>query len=523
MVRSRHALWITLEIIGLFAFSAYRLREAIIFGPAVWQDSEGYQAVSLHGWFSWALWAGQRAPLVPVILKLSGGYDTYGVVQAVMGILAWGFLAWTASMLVSQGWRRLVIVWVVLAFATAPLVVQWDWSVLSESPSLSALAVLSACAIWIVRRFTWVRLAGLGLSALVYEGLRDSDIWYLGVVGLILLGVGLVMTMRGAAIDSKGLRRALQNNFLRARPVVSVGLVLLCVSTITGWAAAASNRNVQNIEETFYVRIFPFPDRVAWFSAHGMPEGTAVDSLAEHTPPGSSSQAKVVEPSLGDPMWNALWNWFQHDALGIYAFYLATHPLYVLLVPFDTPPLTYNNASGQLQFYDPPHRSIPLLQTIFAPNKFVVIATALVGLFIAYRRRITRRREWRLVAASVVVGLVSMLIAWHGEGQEVTRHMVEGDVQVRLGVLLVLLLSVLATIPTNEEVEHDGSKSELDLPIPLADALPREVPSDRRQIQVGPVSQRVDEKRGRPTAIESAAVDHLVLALPMVFAPELLQ
>jgi len=33
-----------------------------------------------------------------------------------------------------------------------------------------------------------------------------------------------------------------------------------------------------------------------------------------------------------------------------------------------------------------------------------------------------------------------MLIAWHGDGMEATRHASVGNVQVRLGVLLMLVL-----------------------------------------------------------------------------------
>ena len=33
-----------------------------------------------------------------------------------------------------------------------------------------------------------------------------------------------------------------------------------------------------------------------------------------------------------------------------------------------------------------------------------------------------------------------MLIAWHGDGMEVTRHASVGNVQVRLGVLILLLM-----------------------------------------------------------------------------------
>ena len=132
-----------------------------------------------------------------------------------------------------------------------------------------------------------------------------------------------------------------------------------------------------------------------------------------------------------------------------YALFLLTHPGYDVAAPFHTPPLTYNNASGQLSFYLPTgHHPLPLLETIFVPNRFVVMTLALLALAIGAGRRVWRRREWRFLIVFVVVGLFSMLLAWHGEGMEVTRHMVEGDVEVRLGALLLFLLAVLGGAPS---------------------------------------------------------------------------
>ncbi|MGH9205849.1 MAG: hypothetical protein ACRD1G_04730, partial [Acidimicrobiales bacterium] len=99
-------------------------------------------------------------------MKATDGFRHYGLAEALLGSLAWGLLALTVARLVRPGWRQVAIAWTILAFATAPLVVQWDWSALSESPSLSTLAILCACGIWLVHRFSWVRLGLLGLAAL---------------------------------------------------------------------------------------------------------------------------------------------------------------------------------------------------------------------------------------------------------------------------------------------------------------------------------------------------------------------
>jgi hypothetical protein len=52
-------------------------------------------------------------------------------------------------------------------------------------------------------------------------------------------------------------------------------------------------------------------------------------------------------------------------------------------------------------------------------------------------------RPWRVSLVITVIGVLAMLVAWHGDGQEVTRHTIEGFAQVRLGLWLLVLLGLL--------------------------------------------------------------------------------
>lgn len=449
--RLRRYLLMGLEAACLLAFAGYRIGAAAAGGPAVWQDSEAYKAVGRHGLLTLQLWAGARSPLVPVLMKLTGSYGHYILIEGILGALAWSALAFTVGRTVPVSWRSVVLVAAVLGFASSPLVVMWDGSALSESPSLSMLALLCAAGIWLVRRFTWPRLAALGAAALCYCGLRDADIWTIGLVGLLVLGAGLAGELRGLAVDQRGARARAADNWRRARAPVAVGGVLLLVAALTGVAAESSHRNLVNVEEAFYVRVFPYPARVAWFTAEGMPEGRAVDAQAGGTAPAAGS-APVVGIDLTQPQWAPLRHWFQHDGLRTYAFYLALHPGYVLTAPFDTPRLTFNDAQGDITFYRPAGYALaPWADGVFTPNRFVELSMALAAVLLATYRRRWRSGVWRFVALFAVLGLGSMLLSWHGEGQEVTRHMVEGNVEVRLGVLLALALAVLGPSQPDEE------------------------------------------------------------------------
>ncbi len=77
---------------------------------------------------------------------------------------------------------------------------------------------------------------------------------------------------------------------------------------------------------------------------------------------------------------------------------------------------------------------------MLTPSAWIVLgaaATALAVLACIRGRRTTGARL--LVFAGL--GLVHMLIGWHGDGMETTRHASVGNVQARLGVLVLVVLA----------------------------------------------------------------------------------
>jgi len=458
-----------LLLLGCCAYSACRIWLAVQHPAGVWQDTIDYRAVSRHGWLSLALWWGMRAPGVPVMLKLTGSYTTFGIVQGVIGAVAWSTLALTVAHLVRWDWRAVLMGWAVLGFAMSPLVVQWDWSALSESFSLSAAAVACAATLWLIWRFTWPRLAVLGASVLAYVGLRDADIWEVMVVAILLIAVGAYETIRGVAMSPEGITEAIRTRWHRTRRWLLVGVAVLVTTLMAEAGALHAHRNVVNVEHALYVRVFPFPARVAWFSSHGMPDGSLVDQQATATPePGKKTDARVVGIDLDDAAFTPLRSWFEHQAGATYVLFLLTHPGYDLTAPFASPRLTYNDAEGQLSFYAPPMgHALDAVEDVAVPNRFAIVAFAVIGVAVAARRRLYERPEWKFFALLAVAGLLSMLISWHGDGEEVTRHMLEGDVLVRFAVLALLLFGLLGSSRprTERRLAHDGAASVPDMPL----------------------------------------------------------
>ena len=315
---------------------------------------------------------------------------------------------------------------VVLAFAATRPIAQWDRSVLSESLSLSALALLFTVVIlWAVRPTIPRSVAVIGV-ALVFAAVRDTQIW---VVALVAVAFGAYALWRGLRVDVPSAWPAL---------IVAAGLVVVVACAAT--SSLVSHRGVKNVQNALAVRVFPYPDRIGWFADHGMPQAARLTALA-HATSGVDGNAPVVGVDLADPAFEPLARWLRTDAARTYVAWLALHPGTVVKDPFVRPERTYNNADGHLSFYAAvDRRDAPLATTLLYPAWPWVLAAAVVAVVGGSRLGQVRRPAWAAVALLAALGLAHMLIAWHGDGMEVTRHASVGNVQVRLGVLILLLM-----------------------------------------------------------------------------------
>jgi len=413
--------------LGWSLFTAYLVVQARL-GPAViWSDSRVYAAMADAGLWSRTLWAGPRPPFTPLVLWVVGGPTAFVTVQATIAALSWGALAWTVGRLVEPGWRRVAAGFLILGFATTLPVTLWNRSELSESLSLSLLALVAAGFIWTSRRPTWPRIAATAAACLAFAATRDAQVWTVGLLALATAAFALTRTRS----DRGGARRA------GVLAVCLVGVVALCE-----WGTLSSQRTTSDTADVLFVRVFPFPDRVAWFAAHGMPDQVQIDQLAREVPT-SSSSTKAVGIPLHDPAFAPLRRWLHADGGHTYLLWLVTHPWYVVSEPLLRPERSFNSAHGDLSFYAPTtHTARSPLTTVLWPPLLVLVIVAALALYFGIISEATRTDPWRMVVVLTLVGVAAMLVAWHGDGQEVTRHTVEGFAEVRLGVWILFVMGL---------------------------------------------------------------------------------
>jgi hypothetical protein len=461
-------------------FAIFRFWQALISSPGIWQDSKAYEAVSHFPFFSTGFWAGARPPLIPLVLKFASTPRSFVILQTAISVVAWGFLAFRVGALteggagiralarggvgpLAGGWRRVIVIGVVLAFACTEAVAEWDWSVLSESLALSALAAIFAFSIGYARTRNTSEAIGLICAGTVFSFARDESIWTVALLGLAaLIAAGWIAwsrrrrdagprQLRSSAARTRlptALRTAQRTALRTAQRTALLGLSLVVVAGFAELVAVDSQRDIPELVDVLAVRVFPFPDRVAWFSDHGMPDGSAINRMAGVTRPITRGGTRYVSV---DPEWaefSGLGNWIDTSGPSTYALWLIEHPGYDIAAPFEKPSLAYNDANGNLGFYAAPNRmGTSGLDGVLFPGLVGELVLMAIGLFCAFRRRLTGSPVLIALAILGTLGPISMLVAWQGESQEVTRHMVEGSVETRLAVLLFLLVAAFGRFP----------------------------------------------------------------------------
>ena len=275
-----------LAFAGWCLFTVYLLAQALA-GPAIiWNDSLTYIHIASRALWSKAFWAGPRPPATPLLIDLVGSSSGFLAAQALHRRRLVGIPGLDSGppgrsrMAASSG--RLGDPCLRHRLPGHPLEPLGSLRV----ALLSLLALLFATSIWAARRLTWPRVAAVSGVCLCFAATRDAQVWTVGFLALAV-GMGALLAVRKGPGPGHPEPERWPSALPQSWP-------------LTGWGTVSSHRTKQNVADVFFVRIFPFPDRVAWFAAHGMPEQQQIDLLAKATT-ATPGTAKAVFFSATDP------------------------------------------------------------------------------------------------------------------------------------------------------------------------------------------------------------------------------
>jgi hypothetical protein len=415
---------------------AVRLWQTLGRWPLVWADSEDFLASAREGWLSTDLWAGPRTPAVPALLKLVGGETgDYVALQSVIAVLCWAALAASVWTVIEGRWARAAAAGAIVALSVTTPVVMWDRSVLSETLGVALLALLAAAVVQLTRGLTALRVVAVLAGLAAWLATRDSHAVVALIGGAAVAAALAASIARPPAGTSRPRRPSDLSRSQRLLAVLALGSLLL--GALASAAASHGKRYAYPLRNVMEVRVLPYPERVRWFAAHGMPQADEFLGPDRRAPVVEPGQAPVVYVADDDPGLRPWLDWVAGDARGTYGRWLVTHPVYAAGEPLRQPERTFNNARGDRSFYAPPDlRHVPLVD-LLAPPTILVLMVAAVALGWAYGRR----RLTPLLVAGSVIALLAVphgLAAWHSDGMETARHLVVPAAQLRLGVALMV-------------------------------------------------------------------------------------
>lgn len=408
-------------------FATLLLLQTLSVSPTVWQDSFSYEAVSKMPLLSSSFWAGMRPPLVPLVMRVVGYGEGFTVFQTVVAAIAWAALVIAVGSYLRSSLHRTIAALVILGFGLSSPIAQWNCEVLSESLAISSLVLLFAGFLWVARGATRTRVVLLTAMATCFATLRDT-----GVITVAFLAIGCLIL--GLSLRKRALRIA--------DPWRILSVALLSVALVTSAGVSYSGRFTTTIDDVYTVRVFPFPNRVNWFASHGMPDAAAVQQLGKTTMPSAPPAAKIVFLPQGGSRFTSLYQWMNSRGSSTYMLWLLSHPSYDLTAPFVRPELAFNFANGDLFFYQATGWLSFFASPLLWPSAQLLAVLAVVAGLAMVLSRAWRRVRWRITFMFTLVGLFAMLVAWHGDGQETTRHTVEGFAEFRLGLWLLLLFAL---------------------------------------------------------------------------------
>jgi hypothetical protein len=383
-------------------------------------DTPAYIRVSGEALLSQEFWANTRPPIFPLLLKYYGA-DKIKVAafQTAFSIFAWGMLALSLAYSLKTLLRP-VAFGLVLVFSLERHIAGWDVVMLTESLSISLLATFLAAWLWLLRGWSWEKVAVLSIVAFLWAFTRDTNAWILLLVA--------AMIVLGAL-------------FFKARKsYLAVALMFGLVFVLSNHSADVGHRWVFPFQNVLAQRVLPDRNALEFFENCGMPTTPELLSLAGGFA-NSGDRAFYTDPTLED--YRA---WLYANGKSCYMRWLFSRPLASLHAPWTD--LAWLLAFEEVDFFFPQSYE-PLLpwyaERILYPRDALLwlwISMTIAALVALWKRAWQTNPAWSVFIGLALLVYPHLFIVWHGDVVGTHRHALTISIQFMLSLWLFLVLSL---------------------------------------------------------------------------------
>jgi hypothetical protein len=382
-------------------------------------DTTAYVRISKEPIFDSRFLAGARPFVFPLLLKLFGN-DPEKVVwaQGLFSILSWSLLAIAVAASLQFPVLKLMGFVLILLLSLYRYIIGWDSVLLTESLSLSLLALLIAGWLWLIRGWRWEKALAVLLLSFFWTFCRDTNAWVVLMIALILLTL-LV------------LRRIEKNYFVLAGAFI----VMFFLSNLS---ADLGGRWIFPFQNVLGRRILPDAQAVTFFANCGMPVSSELMQLAGKYASGED------RAFYNDPALEKYRTWLHQSGKSCYIKWLLSHPLGSLshpIVEFNQL-MSLENIQSFLfsRKFSPvlPARLEAILYVRQQPWIAFLAACGCVLITIVSGVWNSNKTWWVAIVLTLLV-FPHYFIVWHGDVMGIYRHVVSVSIQFYLGIWMLAL------------------------------------------------------------------------------------
>ncbi|HSL43583.1 MAG TPA: hypothetical protein VK897_09140 [Anaerolineales bacterium] len=385
-------------------------------------DTPAYVRISKESVLADKFLAGARPLVFPLFLKLLGN-DVERVVwaQGVFSIISWSVLAVSIAYSLQIFFLQFAAFGLTLLLSLNRYIIGWDSVLLTESLSLSLMALFLAGWLWLVRGWRWEKAGFLVVVALLWAFCRDTNAWVLLMIGLFL---ALLVIPHVAA-----------------KKYLVLSTAFLIIFLLSNLSADLGERWVFPFQNVVGRRILPSVQAVDYFAGCGMPVSPALLQLKGQYANGLD-RAFYEDPALTD--YRA---WLYQDGKTCYMKWLLSRPLESLRAPLSE----FNTliSLGNIQPFLFSRSFSPVLparlEMLLYPQHYLLILFALtwgIVLVAVLTKAWTHNKTWWVVLGLNILVLPHYFITWHGDIMGIYRHVLGVSIQFYLGLWLLVLLGL---------------------------------------------------------------------------------
>ena len=422
----KYSVYIVLGL--LFSYYAWLRYDNSLLIPAPrasFGDTRDYFFVASPPLFSRDFWMSNRAPILPLFYKLLGtDHNEILTFQLWFSIFSWGTLALALTRTTKNVFLKPFYFVVILTFSLSQEIIMWDYLILSDSISVSLMALFLASSVLLLEKWDVFKILFLFATSLLLAGIRDTFAYWLLMIGGSL-PILLFFTKN------------------QARRIFLVSGFFILVFLASNFSASSGARWYFPVLNTIGIRILPNEQHTTYLEGLGMPVS---DTLLERQgkPLHADSLAMMKASDL-----QAFRDWVKSDGKQAYMKFLWFYKAYSLqgwtkdMGTLLNPDVYYYSATGFKDIIEDLRLDEFVYPDRFGILFFFIVNYLAVGatVWVFYEQRGVSLM-WILPLLLILLSFPQVLLIWNADANDMARHSLYHNIQLRLGFWILILFGL---------------------------------------------------------------------------------